>query len=141
MKSIAPTAAIILFSFAIVGCVQTRPAIAANPPATSYQVDSFELYASGRTEKVRGATVTPAFFQSVKVPPMFGRIFIPEDYSLGQQQVVVLSHRLWQQRFGADPHLIGTAMRLDGRTFTVVGVMPENFDIPSGTDMWIPRAN
>lgn len=141
MKSLAPTAAIILCSFVIVGCTQTRPAIPANPPATSYQVDSFELQESGRTQKVRGASVTPDFFQSVKEPPMLGRIFIPEDYSLGRRQVVVLNHRLWQQRFGADPRLIGTAMHLDGRTFTVVGVMPANFDIPPGTDMWIPRTN
>src|SRR5580765_272228 len=103
MKSSAPLAvAGIVGCILIMGCIQTREANAPNPPATSYQVGSFELQDSGSTQKLRGASVTSAFFQSVKEPPLLGRGFLPEEYSSGRQQVVMLSQRFWQQRFGGD---------------------------------------
>ena len=141
MKSSAPLAvAGIVGCILIAGCVQTREANAPSPPATSYQVGSFDLQDSGSTQKVRGASVTSAFFQSAKEPPLLGRGFLPEEYSSGRQQVVMVSERFWQQRFGGDPRTIGTTMRLNGRTFTVIGVMPTKFDVPSGVDIWVPKA-
>jgi putative ABC transport system permease protein len=130
----------VLGGILIAGCTQTREANAPIPPATSYQFDSFELQESGSSEKVRGASVTPAFFESAKTPTLLGRGFLREEYTSGRQQVVILSHSLWQQRFRGDPRIIGTTMRLNGQAFTVIGIMPATFDVPSGVAIWVPKA-
>jgi len=141
MKSSAPLAvAGVLGCILITGCVQTGEANVPNPPPTSYQVGSFELQDSGSSQKVRGASVTPTFFQSAKVPPLLGRGFLPEEYGSGRQQVVMVSQRFWQQRLGGDPRIIGTTMHLTGQTFTVIGIMPTMFNVPSGVDVWVPKA-
>jgi hypothetical protein len=125
----------------IAGSAQTREANMPSPSATRYQVGSFELQESGPPQKVRGASVTPSFFQIAKTPTLYGRGFIPEDYGSGKQRAVILSHRLWQQRFGGDPQVIGSTIRLklNGQAFTVIGVMPPTFDVPSGVDIWLPK--
>jgi MacB-like periplasmic core domain len=74
------------------------------------------------------------------VPTLLGRGFLPEEYGSGSGQVVMVSHRLWQQRFRGDPRIIGTTMRLNGQGFTVIGIMPPTFDVPSGVDIWVPKA-
>lgn len=125
---------------AVAGCVQTREANVPSPPATSYQVGSFELQEGGSSQNVRGASVTPVFFQAAKMPTLLGRNFLPEEYRSGRRQVVIVSHRLWQQRFAGDPRIIGSTMRLNGQAFTVVGIMPRTFDAPSGVDIWVPKA-
>ena len=141
MKSSVPmVVAGALSCILVASCVQTREANISNPPAASYQVASFELHRGGSSEKVRGASVTPAFFQSAKVQPLLGRGFLPQEYSLGGQRVVVVSQRFWQQRFGGDPRIIGSPMHLNGQTFTVIGIMPTTFDVPSGVDIWLPKA-
>jgi len=141
MKPFVPFAvAGVLGGMLIAGCSQTREANVPTPPATSYQVASFELQQSGRSQKIRGASVTPVFFQTAKMPTLLGRGFLPEEYGSGRQQVVMLSNRLWQQRFGGDPRIIGTTMRLNGQAFTVIGIMPTTFDVPSGVDIWVPKA-
>jgi hypothetical protein len=141
VKSSEPWAvAGVLCSILIAGCVQTREANAPSPPATSYQVGSFELQDSGSSQKVRGASVTPVFFQSAKMPTLLGRGFLPEEYGSGSPQVVMVSHRLWQLRFRGDPRITGTTMRLNGQAFTVIGIMPPTFDVPSGVDIWMPKA-
>jgi putative ABC transport system permease protein len=106
----------------------------------SYQVDSFELQKSGSFQKVRGAPVTSVFFQIAKMPTLLGRGFLPDEYGSGRQQVVIVSHRLWQLRFGGDPRIIGTTMRLNGQAFTVIGIMPATFNVPSDVDIWVPQA-
>jgi len=141
VKSSAPLAvAGVLGCILMAGCNQTHEASVPSPPATSYQVASFELQESGSSQKLRGATVTPVFFQSAQSQTFLGRGFLPEEYGSGRQQVVVVSHHLWQQRFGGDPRIIGTTMRLNGQAFTVIGVMPTTFDVPSGVDIWVPKA-
>ena len=141
VKSSAPLViAGVLGCVLIAGCVQTRDANAPGPPTTSYQVDSFELQESGSSQKVRGASVAPVFFQNAKIPTLLGRGFLPDEYGSGRQQVVIVSHRLWQQRFGGDPRIIGITVRLNGQSFTVIGVMPTTFDVPSGVDIWVPKA-
>jgi hypothetical protein len=141
MKSTAPLAvAGVLSCILMAGCNQTHEANVPSPPATSYQVGSFELQESGSSQKLRGASVTPVFFQSAQTQTFLGRSFLPGEYGSGRQQVVVVSHHLWQQRFGGDPRIIGTTMRLNGQAFTVIGVMPTTFDVPSGVDIWVPKA-
>ena len=142
MKLSAPLAVTgVLGCMLIAGCAQTREANVPSPPATSYQVSSFELQESdGGSHKVSGASATPVFFQTSKIPTLLGRGFLQEEYGSGRQQVVMLSHHLWQQRFGGDPRVIGATMRLNGQAFTVIGIMPRTFDVPSGVDIWVPKA-
>ena len=121
------------------GCVQTRDPHTPSPPATSYQVGSFELQESGGSRKVRGASVSPLFFQSTAMPTLLGRGFLPQEYGPGTQQVVMVSHRLWQERWSGDARIIGTTLRLNGQAVTVIGIMPSMFNIPQGVDVWLPK--
>jgi putative ABC transport system permease protein len=108
------------------------------PPADSYRGDNFTLAADGNVQTVRGAVVSPAFFQAAPTPPLVGRLFTSDEYKSDKAAVVVLHHRLWQERFKADPASIGKAVQLNGQTFTIVGVMPPTFVPPSDMDLWVP---
>lgn len=111
------------------------------PPNTSYRVESLLLTMNGASHGIRGAFVTPDFIKAVRELPLFGRYFYAEEYQSEYQQVVVLSHRLWQQRLGADPNHIGKALVLNGRAYTIVGVMPKAFNVPEGAEVWLPEAS
>ena len=74
------------------------------------------------------------------MPTLLGRGFLPEEYGSGSGQVVMVSHRLWQQRFRGDPRIIGIGIRVNGQAFTVIGIMPTTFDVPPGVDIWVPTA-
>ena len=72
------------------------------------------------------------------VAPALGRAFRPEEDQRGVESVVIISHRLWQRRFGADPSLAGKRISLNGESRTVIGVMPAH--IPGSTDAFVPLA-
>ena len=124
------------------GC-DRRPVF--QPPAASFTVETLAFADStdaGPPQPTRAAAVTPAFFaaaDSLAVRPLLGRRFQPGDYQPGAARVLLLGHRLWQQRYGARPQVIGTWVRVDGRPAVVVGVMPPTFDVPPGTEAWVPR--
>jgi putative ABC transport system permease protein len=88
------------------------------------------LTESGPPERIFGEQVTASFFTVLGVQPAQGRAFTPEEDRPGANRVVILSHELWQERFGSDPNLIGSAIKLDGEKFTVIGVMPPDFRSP-----------
>lgn len=111
-----------------------------NPPAISYRVATFSLTSPGIAETIRGAFVTNGFFPAAKTQPLVGRLFLPEEYQSGRHQVVIVSNRLWHQSFKADPGWIGRSVQLNGQAFTIVGIMPPTFEIPSGADLWVPKA-
>ncbi len=79
--------------------------------------------------RLETVTMTPELLPLLGVPAMAGRVFTPADST--DQQVIVLSHALWQTQFGGDGSVIGSTMRLDGEPFTVIGVMPASFQFPS----------
>ena len=79
--------------------------------------------ASGATS-LRGVRVSANYFDVLRVAPALGRTFTPGDEVPGQHQVIVLSHALWRQRFGADPAVVGTSVTMSGTPYTIVGVMP-----------------
>jgi hypothetical protein len=130
---------LVLCLLSMVGCQGPVPTSA--PPADSYRVDNFTLASDGNTQTVRAASVTSAFFQAVHTPPFLGRLFTPEEHKSGRAPLVVLHHRFWEQRFKSDPTAIGKALQLNGKDFTIVGVMPPMFDLPSGADLWVPRSD
>jgi putative ABC transport system permease protein len=99
----------------------------------------FVLTGAGEPEKVEGRRVTASFFPLLGVPPRIGRVFTPEEDQPGATRVVVLSHGLWQRRFGRDPGVLGRDLLLNGEKYTVVGVMPRDFQFMEGyVGLWVP---
>jgi putative ABC transport system permease protein len=82
----------------------------------------------GESERLEAARVTAGFFHVLGIAPMLGRIFLAEEDRPGGPQVCVLSHKLWQSRFGANPGIVGKAITLDAKPYTVLGVMPSRFE-------------
>src|SRR5438552_16474024 len=91
---------------------------------------NFNLAGEDKSERISGATVAGGVFSLLGVPPIKGRCFEAEECTLGRDDVVIISARLWQRRFNSDPQIIGTKLLLDGKNFTIVGVMPAGFDFP-----------
>jgi putative ABC transport system permease protein len=79
-------------------------------------------------DRLEGQRVSPGFLRVLGVPPALGRDFIPEDDARDAERVTILSHALWQSRFGGDSSLVGRGIMLDGVRFTVIGVMPAGFE-------------
>ena len=69
-----------------------------------------------------------------------GRTFLPEEDQPGHDGVVILGQRLWERRFGGDAHIIGQELHIDGRPYTVIGIMRKNFDFPQTAELWVPMA-
>ncbi|HSG08799.1 MAG TPA: ABC transporter permease, partial [Longimicrobiales bacterium] len=91
-----------------------------------------------RPERFDGAFVSNSTFRVVGVRPLLGRDFRPGDDALGAPLRVVISHRLWQDRLAADPGALGQALKVNGETAEIIGVMPEGFMFPSTQDIWVP---
>jgi predicted permease len=97
---------------------------------------SFEFKGPQR-ESVSAAYVSASFFDTVRAKALLGRTFRPEEDEPAAERVLVLGHGLWQRRFGGDPEVIGTKVFAD-EPFTVIGVMPRDFDFPRGAELWTP---
>lgn len=87
-------------------------------------------------ERVRTIDVTDGFFDVMGVPPMIGRTFTPGEDRQGSARLAVLGNGLWQRRFGSDSNIVGKAITLDGRSYSVIGVMPPDFKYPQDTEAW-----
>ncbi|MGW8267053.1 MAG: ABC transporter permease, partial [Longimicrobiales bacterium] len=87
----------------------------------------FNLSGEFEAERLRGVYVTPGFFDVLEVQPALGRGFTAEEGIPGNERVVVISHELWQERFGGDREMMGRSIVLDGLPHTVVGVLPPRF--------------
>ena len=96
---------------------------------------------NGAAEREKAMTATPSLFNLLWVEPLLGRTFSAAEGEIGAEQKIILSYGLWQQIFGGSPAALGREVRLEGRPFTVVGVMPQNFVfIDPEVRMWIPAA-
>jgi putative ABC transport system permease protein len=87
--------------------------------------------------------VTEGFFQLLGVRPVLGRTFLPEEFGPGAGQLVILSHAAWVNRYGADPSVVGGQVTTAGDSYTIVGVLPQDFRPPeamfsTGTEFWMP---
>ncbi len=89
-------------------------------------------------ERIDLAMTSANFFSVFGAEPQQGRLFIPTDEQAGHAPVVVVSHGLWQRRFGGEASLVGKAITLDGVSYTVVGIAPAGFQYPDKTDVWVP---
>jgi putative ABC transport system permease protein len=98
------------------------------------------LTGSGEPETLSAYRFSGALFRTLGVPPLMGRTFGEEEDRPGHERVVVLSHALWQRRFGGDPAVLGRSLTLDGAPYTVIGVMPASFRHPARSELWVPLA-
>lgn len=105
-----------------------------------YSGGGIGLKESERLEGLPGARVTPNFFQTLSVQPLLGRTFASEDGFLSAPPTIVLSHELWQRRFGGDSRIIGRAIKMEDGPVTVIGVMPADFKYPTFAQVWLPLA-
>ncbi len=96
------------------------------------------LSVGDQAERVDLAMTSANFFDVFGAQPTLGRLFIPSDEQAGHAPVVVISHSLWQRRYGGDSELIGKPITLDGRPYTVIGIASAKFHYPDKTDVWIP---
>ncbi len=102
---------------------------------------SFNVSDEGRiAEQYPGAYVSANYFKMIGVSPVLGRDFGPGDDGPGGPPVVMLSNAVWQQRYGGDPGVLGTLIRLNGVTATVIGVVPQGLGFPQMEQIWLPTS-
>jgi putative ABC transport system permease protein len=90
--------------------------------------------------QLQGKRVSASYFEILGLKPALGRTFAPDEDQPGKDQVVILSHRIWESRFGADSNIIGKTLRLDNRPSTVIGVLPRGPTDRGWNDIWTPLA-
>jgi putative ABC transport system permease protein len=102
--------------------------------------EELALSGEGEPEKVRGLRVSADYFQVLGVEAALGRTFLPGEDQSDRKQVVILSHGLWQRRFGSNSKVIGEVVRLNGESHVVVGVMSSRYrlDVYGGPQLWAP---
>lgn len=105
----------------------------------AYHLDGLTLPGEDFPQQVPGVWVTTEFFRLWRVQPLLGRTFTVDEGQPGKDDVLVISHRLWQREFGGDPAIIGRTVFFRERPMTVVGVMPRHFSFPDANyEYWRP---
>jgi putative ABC transport system permease protein len=104
----------------------------------AYAWNELNLTGNPSPQKVQAFQVSANFFETVGVQPQVGRVFLPEEEEPGKDQEIILGHALWEQRYASDPHVIGKNIKVNGKSFTIVGVMSKGFDFPKPAEAWIP---
>ena len=101
---------------------------------------SMNLTGNGEPERLIAARVTANLFSVLGIEPARGRAFLDEEDRPGGERVVILSHGLWERRFGLREDVLGDSVQLDGQPYTVVGITPPGFEFPSRAELWLPLA-
>ena len=107
----------------------------------AYSDWNFNLTGSGEPERIRSAIVSPAFFSALGIKPIRGRGFLAGEDQTGKDLVIVISESLWERRFNSDPNIVGSTLKLDDKSFTVVGVIARGVQSPLLSDeieLWAP---
>jgi putative ABC transport system permease protein len=118
----------------------------------AFNYQTFNVGGGDVPERISGAVVTPSLFPLLGVEPIKGRTFAQEEQGEGHDDVILISERLWKRRFNSDPTLVGKTLLLNGRSYTVIGIMPAKFEFPiplfglqgnqfaERVDIWKPTA-
>ena len=99
---------------------------------------SFNLIGRGEPERIRGALIMADYLTTLGVNPILGRSLTLEEDQPGGPAVAMMGYGLWQKHFGGDTRVIGEKLNLEGRSYTVIGVMPPDFDLPEAAEIWLP---
>ncbi|MBL8229677.1 MAG: ABC transporter permease [Bryobacterales bacterium] len=103
------------------------------------RITDYNLASSGPPDVISAGTVTPLYFEILNPKPAAGRYFLPEETAAGADgRVAVLSYRFWQTRFGGDPRVVGSTIRLNGQNYTVTGIASKELQFPIDVDLWTP---
>jgi predicted permease len=106
----------------------------------------FGAYTSGtmnvsgreKAERFQGSWVTSNLLPMTGIRPQLGRAFLPGEDVPGGPKVTIISHGMWQNRFGGERSVLGTTIRMNGQPYEIIGVMPEDFLFPNNDDLWVP---
>src|SRR6266480_2006266 len=99
---------------------------------------SFNLIGRGEPERIRGASIMADYLTTLGVKPVLGRSFSVQEDRPGGAAVALISYGLWQNHFAGNTGIIGETLNLNGRTHTIIGVMPPGFDLPAAANIWLP---
>jgi putative ABC transport system permease protein len=132
-------------SFPGINLFSVSPANYLDWKAQSTSFDSMSIYGyrglpfggTDRPELVQAAAVPPDFFAVLRAQPLLGRTFTRDDDHAGPR-AILLSYRLWRDRFASDPGIVGRDIAVNSQNYTVVGVMPEKFRMPGFAKAWVP---
>jgi putative ABC transport system permease protein len=105
---------------------------------STYADKSFNAMLGGETQALLGCRVSANFFKLLDATPLRGRVFSTEEQERGREQVAVISYGLWQRQFAGEDSAVGKTLKLEGRPYTVVGIMPKDFDYPVPVTLWVP---
>src|SRR5713101_959828 len=103
-----------------------------------YNRNSYNLTGYGDAERILTAQMSADLFSALRVNAAIGRVFTNEEDKPGGTPVVVLSYALWQRRFGGQSNILNQSLTLNGKNYTVIGVMPPDYVFPSRVEMWVP---
>ncbi|HEX2666148.1 MAG TPA: ABC transporter permease [Candidatus Acidoferrum sp.] len=106
----------------------------------AYAWDLINLTGDGHPQKIQAFQISANLFEMLGVQPQLGRGFVGEEEQPGKDQAIILGHALWEQRFASDEQILGKNIKVDGKSYTVVGVMAKGFDFPLPAEAWIPLA-
>ena len=99
---------------------------------------SFNMSGAGEPERILGIYTQANFFSVLGAMPSRGRTFADGEDQAGRNHVVILSYGLWQRRFGGAPDVLQKEIEINGEKFQVVGIMPADFNFPTGGELWTP---
>src|SRR5262245_29619181 len=103
-----------------------------------YSGNNSTLTGAGEPVQLAGALMSADVFAALRTQPEIGRVFSEEEDKPGAAPVAVISHALWQNRFGGDAGIVNKAINLSGKPYTILGVMPAGFEFPDKVDLWLP---
>ena len=103
-----------------------------------YNRDSYNLTGVGDAERIITAQMSADLFAALRVQPALGRLFTNDEDKPDGTPVVLLSYPLWQRRFGGQASILNQQLMLNNKSYTVIGIMPENYQFPSRAEMWVP---
>ena len=99
---------------------------------------SFNLIGRGEPERIRGASIMADYLTTLGVKPVLGRGLTVGEDQPGGPAVALIGYGFWQKHFGGNPRVIGEKLNLEGRSYTVIGVMAPGFDLPAAAEIWVP---
>jgi putative ABC transport system permease protein len=106
-----------------------------------YHSMTFNMIGRGEPRRVRTGVVSAAFFTSLGVRPLIGRVFAPAEDAPGSEPVIVVSHRYWRDQLGGDPAIVGSTVQMTDRVHTIVGVLPPLPSFPGENDVYMPTSS
>ena len=104
----------------------------------AYTSGTMNVSGREKAERFQGSWVTASLLPLTGVRPQLGRAFVAGEDAPGGPRVAIISHAMWQNRFGGERSVLGTTIRMNGQPYEIIGVMPEGFLFPNNDDLWVP---